>query len=102
MKGVKIKPGLTTPWQDDPTFTLFTSSAIDQTSLAYDQSETGLFTYFLCAALQGKADLNGDRIITSGELEKYVIDHVRETSVKIRGLQEPQFHGDEEVKLVEF
>jgi uncharacterized caspase-like protein len=102
MKGVKIKPGLAAPWENNPGFTVFNSSGYDQTSLAFDQSETGLFTYFLCAGLQGKADLDGDHVITSGELEKYVTGNVRETSVKINGLQVPEFHGDEKIKLAEF
>jgi hypothetical protein len=101
MKGVKIKPGLAAVPENSPGFTVFTSSAFEQTSLAFDPSETGLFTYFLCAGLQGKADVNGDQIVTMGELQQYVYDNVRETSVKIRGLQEPQFLGDGSVKLVE-
>jgi len=101
MKGVKIRPVVEQPWETDPNFTVFSSSDFDQTSLALDPSETGLFTYFLCAGLQGKADLNGDNIVTSGELEQYVISKVQETSVKISGLQVPQFHGDKKIPLVE-
>ncbi len=101
MKGVKIKPGLAPVPENSPGFTVFTSSAFEQSSLAFDPSETGLFTYFLCAGLQGKADADGDHVVTMGELQLYVAENVRETSVKIRGLQEPQFRGDEGVKLVE-
>ena len=102
MKGVKIKPGIVQPWESDSSLTVFSSSDLTQTSLAFDQSESGLFTYFLCAGLQGKADLDGDHVVTSGELEQYVIANVSETSVKIRGLQVPQFHGNRHVKLVEY
>jgi hypothetical protein len=102
MKGIKIRPVVGQPWETDPNFTVFSSSGFDQTSLAFDPSETGLFTYFLCAGLQGKADLNGDNIVTSGELEQYVTAKVQETSVKISGLQVPQFHGDRQIPLVEF
>jgi hypothetical protein len=101
MKGIKIRPVVGQPWETDPDFTLFSSSDFDQTSLAFDPSETGLFTYFLCAGLQGKADLDGDLIVTSGELEQYVIKNVQETSVKINGLQVPQFHGNRQIPLVD-
>ena len=56
MKGVKIRPVVGQPWETDPNFTVFSSSYFDQTSLAFDPSETGPGTYFLCAGLQGKAE----------------------------------------------
>ena len=100
--GVRIKPNVDQPWIADPAFTVFASSEFSETSLSFDPSETGLFTYYLCAGMQGKADANGDKKISSGELSRYVIERVKETSMKIRGLQTPQFHGDENVVLVEY
>jgi len=100
--GVRIKTNVDQPWIADPAFTVFVSSEFSETSLSFDPSETGLFTYYLCAGMQGKADLDGDKKITSGELSRYVIDRVKETSIKIRGLQTPQFHGDENVVLIEY
>ena len=41
-------------------------------------------------------------MVTSGELEQYVITKVQETSVKISGLQVPQFHGNKEIPLVNY
>lgn len=102
MKGVRIKPEITERWQTNPNFTVFTSSDYDQTSMANDASQTGLFTYYLCAGLLGKADDDGNKKITTGELQEYVTDQVSETSVKIRGLQEPQFHGNRDTVLVEY
>ncbi len=102
MKGIKIRPVIEQPWETDPNFTVFSSSDFDQTSLAFDPSQTGLFTYYLCAGLQGNADLNGDHAVTSGELEQYVVTRVKETSVKISGLQVPQFHGNRQITLVEY
>ena len=102
MKGVRIKPEISEPWRTNPNFSVFTSSDFDQTSLGFDQSQTGLFTYYLCAGLQGKADKNGDRKITAGELNDYVTSQVRETSSKIRGLQVPQFHGNRDMILTEY
>lgn len=102
MKGVSIKPKLKQPWIDNPDFVVFTSSAFNETSLGFDQSETGLFTYYLCAGLQGKADQNSDGKITTGELRDYVIVNVIATSVKILGKQTPVFYGNENEVLTEY
>ena len=102
MKGVKIKPKNDGTYLNNPNFTVFNSSTGDETSLGYDASETGLYTYFLCAGLQGKADLNNDKKITSGELRKYLFDNVTETSRKISGLQTPGFFGNENSVLIEY
>jgi Caspase domain len=37
----------------------------------------GVFTYFLLEGLQGKADLDGDQLVTVGELFRYVRQRVR-------------------------
>ena len=102
MKGVKIKPKNDGTYLNNPNFTVFNSSTGDETSLGYDASETGLYTYFLCVGLQGKADLNNDKKITFGELEKYLFDNVTETSRKISGVQTPEFFGNENSVLVEY
>ena len=83
------------PWLQYPNFTVINSSTGSETSLGYDASQTGLFTYYFCAGLQGKADENKDRKITLGELQRYVTEKVKDTSKKISGLQTPEFHGDE-------
>ena len=101
-KGAKIKPQIYQAWLANPNFTVFSSSDFDQTSLGFDSSETGLFTYYLCAGLQGKADANADKSITSGELFDYISAHVAETSVKIRGIQTPQFNGNRNQVLVSY
>lgn len=40
----------------------------------------GVFTFFLLEGLSGKADRNGDRLITAGELFEYVQARVREAT----------------------
>ncbi len=102
MKGVDLKPKINEPWETDSNFTLFSSSSLEETSLGFDPSKTGLFTYFVCAGLQGKADANGDNKITSGELKNYVIKNVSEISVKILGKQTPVFFGNENIILGEY
>ncbi len=85
-----------------PNFSVMCSSACGETSLGFDQAQTGLFTYYLAAGLKGEADGNGDRKITLGELKRYVTEKVQETSRKIYGLQKPEFYGDENRVLVEW
>ncbi|MBN1187365.1 MAG: caspase family protein [Bacteroidales bacterium] len=102
MKGIRIKPDLYKPWEDNPNFSVFTSSGPGETSLAFDISQTGLFTYYLCAGLQGNADVDKDGKITSGELSGYVRDQVTNISRKISGVQTPEFHGNENTVLVEY
>ena len=102
MKGVAIKPKISQPWVTNPNFSVYSSSAFNQTSLGFDESETGLFTYSVCAGLQGKADVNGDNKITAGELADFVQKRVEELSVKIHGLQTPQFNGNRDLVLGEY
>lgn len=102
MKGVSIKPKIEHPWETNQNFNVFTSSSFEETSMGFDVSRTGLFTYFVCAGLQGKADANGDHKITIGELKDYVIKGVGETSIKIMGKQTPVFYGNPDFILSEY
>jgi hypothetical protein len=103
MKGVSIKPKIYSPWlKEGSNFTVFNSSSASETSLGFDVSQTGLFTYYLCVGLQGKADENGDRKITSGELHDYIQQNVVNTSKKILGVQTPQLNGSKDVVLLEY
>ncbi len=99
-KGVKLR--VSKPWLAIPNITIINSSTGEETSLGFDPSESGLFTYFFTAGLQGNADANGDKKITVGELKKYVTDNVTATSRKISGLQTPEFYGEDEQVLVEY
>lgn len=96
-KGVRFSmPSLTNkPWENNPNFRVFTSSADDQTSLGYDQSQSGLFTYYLATGLQGDADTDKDGVIQFNELVDFVSSSVSAESKKIRGgAQDPQFYGN--------
>lgn len=79
------------PWLDNPNFRVFTSSKGNQTSLGYDQSMSGLFTYFLAIGLQGDADKNSDDKVTMTELVEFVTANVEKESL---GSQTPQFYGN--------
>ncbi len=100
-KGVRIQPKLISPWIKNPNFSVFNSSGANETSLGFDPSQTGLFTYYLCLGLQGEADLNNDSKITNGELYDFVQSKVVDTSKKIFGVQTPQFNGNRDMILVE-
>ncbi len=98
-KGVKLK--ISKPWLNYPNFTVINSSSGEETSLGYDDAETGLFTYYLAAGLQGEADRNKDGKVTIGELKDYVVANVIGKSKKISGAQTPEFYGDDARVLVE-
>lgn len=100
-KGLRIEPKLVSPWKTNPNFNVFNSSAANETSLGFDPSQTGLFTYYICVGLQGDADLNHDKKITNGELFDFVQSKVVETSKKIFGVQTPQFNGNRDMILIE-
>lgn len=83
------------PWDTNPNFRLFTSSSSEQTSLGYDQSQSGLFTYYLAVGLQGEADGNDDGVIMIDELVNYVTENVSREAKNIRGgAQTPEFFGN--------
>ncbi|MFQ5638211.1 MAG: caspase domain-containing protein [bacterium] len=99
-KGLMIK--LEKPWLNYKNFTIINSSAENETSLGFDKSKTGLFTYYLAAALRGEADFDKNHLITLGELKRYVTRNVIDTSKKFLGIQTPEFIGDESRVLVEW
>ena len=101
-KGVYIKPRISKPWEKNTNFSVLSSSTYNETSLAYEPSQTGLFTYFLCAGLKGNADSNKDGRITLGELYTYVSEQVSATSKTLIGSQTPQFTGNPDFVLVEY
>lgn len=99
-KGVRISNQFISqrPWEINPEFRLFTSSTGEQTSLGYDQSQSGLFTYFLTIGLQGDADEDDNGSITMDELVKFVTKNVSSEAAKIRGgAQTPEFFGNGEM-----
>jgi uncharacterized caspase-like protein len=59
----------------------------------------GLFTYYLLEGLAGKADRNGDGIVTVSELFPYVEDQVDRKSRAAGGHQRPVMKGDIEGTL---
>jgi hypothetical protein len=60
----------------------------------------GLFTYFILKGMQGEADSNADRIITTGEMNTYTNNHVPTEARRLGREQTPQLHGDADRVLV--
>ena len=91
------------PWEKQSNFRVLTSSSGDQTSLGYDQSQSGLFTYYLATGLQGDADKDEDGKITLQELYEHVSENVSSTAKQIRnGDQTPQLFGNSDFIMEKF
>ncbi len=54
--------------------TMFWSSKADEVSNWYPEKRHGMFSYFFLKGLRGKADANGDRRVTVGEMDAYLRD----------------------------
>ncbi len=99
-KGIRLK--VTKPWTAYKNFTVINSSSGEETSLGFDQTQTGLFTYYLSAGLKGEADKDKNGEITLGELKEYVVKNVVTVSRRISGTQTPEFYGDPNRVLVKY
>ncbi|MGZ3569085.1 MAG: caspase family protein, partial [Thermodesulfobacteriota bacterium] len=51
---------------------IITASDANEVSAEKDELKHGVFTYYLLEGLRGKADLDGDGVITIDELYRYV------------------------------
>ena len=80
-------------------FTLFSASKHDQISRPLNETKHGMFSYFLMKGMEGFADLNNDKRITTNELHQYVKTNVNKFSL---GKQTPQLFGNSETILVNF
>ncbi len=70
---------------------LMLSSRATQTSIESSITRGGLFTFFLLNGLRGKADLDGNRLITVKELYQYVSPLVKKNAIN---RQAPTFYGN--------
>ncbi len=61
-----------------------------------DETDYGVFTKYMVMGLEGKADSNGDGIVSFTELEQYVQKGVKEWSTKKNKQQKPftKIHGE--------
>jgi Caspase domain len=78
---------------------VITASGANEVALEPADLGHGLFTYFLLEGLSGKADRNGDGIVTVSELYPYVEDQVDRKSRAAGGRQRPVMKGEIEGTL---
>jgi WD40 repeat protein len=76
---------------------VLTASAANEVSEERDSLGHGVFTYYLLEGLRGKADLDGDGLITAEEIYSYVAKRVPEATARN---QNPSKHGGVEGQLV--
>lgn len=82
--------------------TLLAAATGVQLSSTYDAAQHGLFSYWLMKGLEGEAEANGDRRITTGELHDYVSKRVRPIAARRNRQQDPQLIGDSTRVLVSY
>lgn len=82
--------------------TLLAAATGAQLSSTYDAAQHGLFSYWLMKGLEGEAEANGDRTITTGELHDYVSKRVRPIAARRNRQQDPQLIGDSTRILVSY
>jgi len=59
---------------------IITASGANEVSMESEEFKHGIFTYFLLEGLKGKADFDGDGLVTVDELYPYVYDNVARAS----------------------
>jgi uncharacterized caspase-like protein len=78
---------------------VITASGANEVALEPADLGHGLFTYYLLEGLSGKADRNGDGIVTVSELYPYLEDQVDRKSRAAGGRQRPVMKGEIEGTL---
>ncbi len=85
-----------------PNVTLLAAATGSQLSSTYDAAQHGLFSYWLMKGLEGEADVNRDKKITTGELHDYVSKRVGSIAQRRNRQQNPQLIGDRSRVLVSY
>jgi len=78
---------------------VITASGPNEVALELPALGHGIFTYYLLEGLSGKADRNGDGIVTVSELYEYVEDQVDRRARAAGGRQRPMMKGEIEGTL---
>jgi uncharacterized caspase-like protein len=78
---------------------IITASGPNEVALEIPSLGHGLFTYYVLEGLRGKADRNGDGIVTVSELYEYVEDQVDTAARRAGGRQRPLMKGEIEGSL---
>ena len=83
-------------------FTIFSASQLDQISSGLKEAEHGIFSYYLMKGLEGKADTNKDKKITTGELLAYMDKNVSQKASEQGRKQNPELLGNLDQTIVQF
>jgi uncharacterized caspase-like protein len=87
--------------QADERITVVSASSGSQISSAMQDSNHGIFTYYLLKGLRGEADQNKDKKIFLGELADYVSKQVKATAAKIGRVQTPIVSGSTNILVAD-
>jgi len=87
--GRPIAISIESPLLDSNDLIVMSASKGTQISSSYPAKRHGLFTYFFLKGLQGEADINNDRQITTEELYNYIRPQVRKVARKNNREQTP-------------
>ena len=82
--------------------TLLAAASGTQLSSTYEAAKQGLFSYWLMKGLEGDADANKDKKITTGELHEYVSKKVGPMAQSRNRQQDPQLIGSDSRVLVNY
>jgi TPR repeat protein len=82
--------------------TVLAAASGSQLSSTYEAAQQGLFSYWLMKGLEGDADTNKDKKITTGELHEYVARQVGPMAQRRNRQQDPQLMGDSMRVLVSY
>ena len=82
--------------------TVLAAASGAQLSSTYEAAQQGLFSYWLMKGLEGDADANQDKKITTGELHEYVAKQVGPMAQRRNRQQDPQLMGDSTRVLVSY
>jgi hypothetical protein len=85
-----------------PNVTVLAAASGAQLSSTYEAAQQGLFSYWLMKGLEGDADTNKDKKITTGELHEYVARQVGPMAQRRNRQQDPQLMGDSTRVLVSY
>jgi hypothetical protein len=85
-----------------PNVTVLAAASGAQLSSTYEAAQQGLFSYWLMKGLEGDADANKDKKITTGELHDYVARQVGPMAQRRNRQQDPQLMGDSTRVIVSY
>lgn len=81
--------------------TIFTSSSGYEYSAWYPEKKHNVFSYYFMKALQGDANLNGDSVLTIGEIDRYLNEKVSYRARRLNSIdQTPSVRTNDRKKVL--